>query len=138
MISVIAQDLITKLKNVTKLNNRVGFAVGGKTIDPLMEKVTKPAVWCVYLGDESISDSDQGECGPAIRCNFVIKVFVDYLNEKDLLDNQFPLLEDIINEINGTQGPIGTKRWKYEGQTIDEINSNRLVFDQRVSIVTIF
>lgn len=137
MISDIAEDLITKIKTVTVLNNRVGLAVGGKVVDPLMEKVPKPAVWVIYMGDEAQTEQDQGYCAPFIKMSFVVKVFVDYTNEKDLLDNQFPLLEDIINAVNGKSGITGAKNWKYEGQTIDEVASNRLVFDQRFSVVTV-
>lgn len=136
MIAELAQDLITNLKTVTALNNRVGLAVGGRTIDPLMEKVIKPACWVIYMGDETINETDEGQCVLYTRMNFVVKVLVDYASELDLITNQYPILENIISAVNATTGPIGSKKWKYEGQSVDEIASNRLVFDQRYSIVT--
>ena len=139
MIGSIAQDLLTKVKTVTAFGTtpvRVGLAVGGKGIDPTMEKVILPASWVIYTGDTNIDTSNQGECGPNIRMEFIVKILVSYGTESDLITNQFTLLENVINAVNGKAGPVGTKKWKYEGQTIDELTDKRLVFDQRYSIIT--
>jgi len=142
MISELGQDLLNKIKALPsgKLGTapvRVGLAVGATSIDPFLEKVQLPAAWAVFVGDATNSTSGQGQCGGTIVASFVLKVFVQYTNEKDMLDNQYPLLHEIAKQINGQQGPVGAMKWKYEGQTLDELTGNRAVFDQRYSIVTI-
>jgi len=143
MISELGTDLLTKIKALPsgKLGTtpvRIGLAVGATSIDPFMEKVQLPAAWAVYVGDNLNTNDVQGNaCGNTAVAQFVIKVFVEYISEKDLLDNQYPLLREIAKQVNGQPGPKGAMKWKYEGQTLDEITGNRVVFDQRYSIVTI-
>ena len=142
MISELGTDLLNKIKALPsgKLGTapvRAGLAVGATAIDPFMEKVTLPAVWAVYVGEQSNNQSQQGQCADMVVAQFVVKVFLEYTNEKDLLDNQYPLLVEIAKQINGQQGPVGTMKWKYDGQTLDELTGNRVVFDQRYSMVTI-
>lgn len=142
MISELATDLLSKIKALPsgKLGTgpvRIGLAVGATAIDPFMEKVTLPAAWVIFTGDQTNSADQQGMCGGTVVASFIVKVFVDYISEKDLLDTQYPLLREIAKQVNGTQGPVGSMRWKYDGQTLDEISGNRVVFDQRYSVVTI-
>lgn len=141
MISQLGTDLLNKIKALPSgalgtAPVRVGLAVGATSIDPFMEKVKLPAAWAVYVGDINTSTDAQGQCGGTVVAQFVLKVLVEYTNEKDLLDNQYPLLREITKQINGQMGPLGAMRWKYEGQTLDELTGNRAVFDQRYSIVT--
>ena len=142
MISEVAEDLINKIKALPSESLgtnpiRVGLAVGATAIDPFMEKVQLPAVWAVFVGDTSTTTGPEGQCGSTVVLNFVVKVFVQYDTQSGLLDTQLPLLHEIAKQINGMPGPVGTKKWKYEGQTMDELTGNRIVFDQRYSIVSI-
>ena len=142
MISDVASDLITKIKDIPDgvLGTspiRVGLAAGGTVLDPFMEKTTLPAVWCVFVGDNSTDAGPQGQCASTVVLNFIVKVFIKYDTEKGLLDTQLPLLHDIVKQVNGTPGPKGCMKWKYGGQTLDELTGNRIVFDQRYSIVSI-
>lgn len=132
MIGELAQDLVDRLKAIPELDSRVGLAVGGRDKDPLMTKVPLPAVWVVYRGDETLDDTTRGRCVVTVRTSFVVKVLVEYKNETDLIDVQFPFVESIIKALNGKTptGLLTTTGWKYEGQTIDEIETNRLVYDQ--------
>lgn len=141
MISELGQDLLNKIKAIPsqKLGTnpvRVGLAVGATSIDPFMEKVQLPAVWAVYVGDNNNNGSQQGQCGEMLTAQFVVKVFIQYTTEKDLLDNQYPLLREIAQQINGQAAPIGAMKWRYDGQSLDEMTGNRVVFDQRYSVVT--
>ena len=140
MIATLSTDLVTAAKSITSNKfgttvKRVGLAVGATSIDPTMQKVVTPAAWVVFTGDQTLSNLDQGECNPTVKMEFVIKVFLQYSTEADLIANQYPLLSELISTISGRQGPVGSKRWKYEGQAIDELTGNRVVFDQRYSIV---
>ena len=112
MISQLSQDLLNKIKAIPsgKLGTspvRAGLAVGATSIDPFMEKVQLPAVWAVYVGDVQLDGDPQGKCGATVQAQFVVKVFVEYTSEKDLVDNQYPLLREIANQINGQMGPAG-------------------------------
>lgn len=140
MISELATDLNTAAKSVASgafgtAPIRVGLAVGAKAIDPTLQKVDTPAAWIVFTGDQNTSSTEQGECVTYVKMEFIIKVFLDYDTELDLITNQYPVLNELIVTINGRQGPNGSKRWKYEGQSLDELTGNRVVFDQRYSIV---
>lgn len=140
MIAELSTDLLTAAKSITSnkfgtTTKRVGLAVGAKSIDPTLQKVQTPAAWVVYIGDQNQSNLNEGECPAFLRAEFIIKVFMDYTTEADLIANQYPLLTELINTINARQGPAGSKKWKYEGQTLDELTGNRIVFDQRYSIV---
>ena len=112
MISELGNDLLDKIKSVPSqalgtAPVRVGLAVGATSTDPFMEKVTLPAVWAVYTGDANNSVIPQGQCGDMVTSQFIVKVFLEYKSEKDMLDNQYPLLSEITLQINGKQGPIG-------------------------------
>lgn len=140
MISELATDLNTAAKSVASgafgtTPVRVGLAVGAKALDPTMQKVATPAAWIIFTGDQNLSDVEQGECFTSVKMEFIVKVFLDYDTEQDLLANQYPVLNELITTINGRQGPNGAKRWKYEGQSLDELTGNRVVFDQRYSII---
>lgn len=141
MIAELATDLQTKIKSIAsgKLGTtpvRVGLAAGATSIDPFMEKVQLPAVWVVYVGDVQPDPDPLGKCGATVVAQFVVKVLLEYKNEKDMVDNQYPLLREIANQVNGQMGPPGAMRWKYTGQTLDELTGNRMVFDQQFSIVS--
>lgn len=140
MIGELAQDLISRIKAIPSQKfgaavPRVGLAVGGKNVDPLITTAQRPCAWVIYIGDENLDDTEN--CGPFMRFNFIVKVIIDYKNETDLITTQFPLLEEIIAQVNGVNGPAGAKSWRYEGQTIDELTGERIVFDQRYSITAI-
>jgi len=140
MIAELSLDLLTAAKSIASnkfgtTTKRVGLAVGAKSVDPTMQKVQTPAAWVVFIGDQNTSPLVEGECPPFVKMEFIIKVFMEYTTEADLLANQYPLLAELITTINARQGPTGARKWKYEGQTIDELTGNRIVFDQRYSIV---
>lgn len=139
MISLLATDLLTAAKSISSNKfgttvKRVGLAAGAKGTDPTMSKVTTPAAWIVFIGDQNLSSQLEGECPTFAKLEFIIKVFMDYKSEADMIANQYPLLTELITTLNGRQGPLGSRKWKYEGQTLDELTGNRIVFDQRYSI----
>lgn len=142
MISELATDILNKVKNGTSTSfgnpKRVGMASGGKNLDPLMTKSIRPACWIVFLNDQNVDAQDnQGSCGSMFKYTFVVKILLDYSTEEDLLTNQLPVLEAVQLAVNGQQGPIGSRKWLYEGQTIDELSANRMVYDQTYTIYAI-
>lgn len=141
MIGELAADLVTKIKTVasfgTAPNQRVGLTVGGTQSDPLLSSVQMPAAWVIFVGDQVQELNDQGECGPYVRFNFAVKVLVDNTSETSLTSINMPLLEEIISVVNAQTSIVGAKKWRYEGQSINEISGQRLVFEQRYSVTAI-
>lgn len=141
MIGELAANLVTKIKQVTSLgvapNQRVGLTVGGTESDPTLSSVQMPAAWIIFVGDQAIDANDQGDCAPYIRYNFAVKVLVDNTSESALTSISMPLLEEIISVVNSQASVVGAKKWRYEGQSIDEISGQRLVFEQRFSVTAI-
>lgn len=141
MISILAQDLVSKIKAVPSnafgigSNSRVGLAVGGKATDPLLEKIVKPAAWVIFIGDENVDTREQVRCGSIVRFSFVVKIIMDYKTEAELLSVQFPLLDEVRGTVHGSSSTSGNN-WKYEGQTMEELTANRVVFEQRYSLTT--
>lgn len=138
MIGELATDLITKLKTVTEFGSapsRVSLTIGGKTLDPLLEKIEKPACWVIFDGDTNNSEDKNGRCLKNFSYTFIVKVVLDYTNDTDLITVQFPLLETVISKIDGTKPNLPSEKWKYVGQTIEEITDKRLVFQQSYTIV---
>ena len=141
MIGELAADLVAKIKQIPSFgvspNQRVGLSVGGTQSDPTISSVTLPAVWVVYTGNQTLDTSDEGQCNPHVRETFVLKILVDNTSESSLVSINMPLLEEIVSVVNAQNSILGAKKWRYEGQSIDEISGQRLVFEQRYSVVTI-
>lgn len=140
MIGDLATDLLTKLKTITEFGtapSRVGLTIGGKTLDPIMENITKPACWVVFTGDSNNNTQPRSNssCQKEFTYNFIVKIVVDYTNDKNLIDTQFPLLEEVTNTIDGTKVSNKSDKWKYTGQSVEEITDKRLVFNQSYTIV---
>lgn len=140
MIAEAAQDLITKLKTITSFGTtvkRVGLAAGAKGMDPMMEKADRPAAWVIFVGDSNPAGDRNPSCVTSIVLKFVVKVIVDYNTESDLLNIQYPLLEEIIQTVAGKEAGDLSVKWKYDGQALDELTGDRMVFDQRYSITVV-
>lgn len=137
MIGDLSTDLLTKLKTITSFGTtppRVGLTIGGKTLDPILEKIVKPACWVVFAGDQNTSTNPNGRCPKIFSYTFIVKVIIDYTNDNDMIANQFPVLEEVISVLDGSQGPTKSEKWKYAGQSVEEITDRRLIFNQTYNI----
>ena len=138
MIGTLATDLLTKVKTITSFGTtppRVGLSIGGKTLDPLLENITKPACWVVFTGDNNTDlTRPSNRCNKTLQYSFIVKVIIDYSNDNDLITNQFPLLELVMTTLDGSTVATRSDKWKYVGQTIEEITDKRLIFNQSYTI----
>lgn len=140
MISTLATDLLTKLKTITAFGtapSRVGLTIGGKTLDPIMENIAKPACWVIFTGDTNGNQNKlPSTCNKELTYTFIIKIVIDYKTDNDLITNQFPVLEQTVSALHGTKVGSTFNQWRYIGQVVEEITDKRVVFNQTYTIVT--
>lgn len=137
MISDLVKDLINRISAVTALGGRVGAAVGGTETDPTMSEAPVPFAWVVFGGDTPMNDDDHGTHYRRVRYNFTVVTAISYgITEQDMFDISLPVLEDIQNAVSGTQGDNKyVDLWRYEGQDLQAVFPNRLVYHINFSII---
>jgi len=131
-IGIIAQDLVDRVKAITEFSGRVGLAVGGQEHDPINRELTRPAAWVIYVGDD-LEDAAMNPCVEFIKVNFIVKVLVDYDDEATLVSTHFPLLHNVVREVRGNE-PVPGSPWLYEGQVLEALDSDRMVWAQNYSV----
>lgn len=135
MIGELAQDLINKISTVAALGGRVGAAVGGTETDPTMSEAPVPFAWVIFGGDNPQAP-ENGQKYQQVQYNFSVVVAIDYgVSEADLINNQFAVLEAIQMAVRGTQGHNYSDLWNYEGQELQTVFPNRLVYNLAFSII---
>ena len=137
MIPELTTDLLTKVKSVTELQNRVSLTLGAGDIDPLMQAITIPAAWILFSGDQNVDQSQDARHRSKQKYHFAVYVIIGYgTDESDMIDNQYPILDTVSKSVAGTDilvTPVIMK-WKYEGQAVIHAGADRLVYEQRYSI----
>lgn len=133
-ISDIADDILTKVKAISELSGRVGLAVGGQEIDPQLRDLPRPAAWILYMGDTPEVGNTPANCVIPIVHNFDVLILIDYDLDEPKLKDDFDTLNTIIREIKGTDGPLGTQSWFYQGQSLSFLDSDRQVWTQSYNI----
>ena len=132
-ITTIAQHLVDTVGAVSAFGGRVGLAVGGQEIDPINRELTRPAAWVIYIGDDFVSGSQINPCSTVVKLNFIVKILVDYDNESNLISTHLPLLHDVVQAVQGEE-PVTGMKWLYEGQGLEALDSDRMVWNQQFSI----
>lgn len=132
MSDIYAQDLLAKIGGIPALP--AGFAIGGRVIDPAMTQIPLPAAW-ILLGDDKPVDLEMGlvPLMQVTMISYIVMVYVPYTNQADLVNVQLPLLRTIRTAIHGTPSPT-VDRWKYEGQRLVLVNTDRLAYEQKYCI----
>lgn len=128
MIAEFAQDLITKIKSVTQLGNRVGLAAAGGATDPSMSSVPLPAGWILFEGEglELASNNSQPQ---DMIYNFSLALLLSYSSQDDLINNQLPTIEAIARSVSGQASTNQGSRWVYNGATLVDVFNDRLVYE---------
>jgi len=132
-IDVVTQDLVDTVKAVASFSNRVGLAVGGQEIDPINRDLTRPAAWVIYIGDDFVSGNTMNPCNTLIKLNFIVKILIDYDSEANLISTHLPLLHEVAQAVQGGEPAPGSK-WLYEGQGLEALEPDRMVWNQQYSI----
>lgn len=134
MISELVADVVTKLNGVAQLSGKVGAALGGKQADPSMMKVPLPASWVIFKGSRAADPHTA--VNPSIQSltGFVSAfVVIGYKDQDGLLDNEYPLLDECISAVRGSESPYYT-RWRFENMDCVAINPDRLIYELVFSI----
>lgn len=135
-ISLASRDILTRVKALPELENRVGFTVGAQDMDPMNDKLALPFCWIVYTGDNVVANNEVKPSCQLLKLNYIVKVAIDYdRNETELIDVRLPLLHTISSAVGG-ESPTGLpgSYWMYEGQSVESIDSDRMVWVQNYSI----
>lgn len=141
MIAELAADLLAKVQAVPALTTRTGLTLGGRAQDPGLLKVSTPAAWIVMKGDQ-VDDDSNSTHGPA--SGFVPKtqtmlgvwsvtLFIGYVDDADMITNQYPLLEATAEAVHATETPSGM-RWRYIGQKVVTVYPDRLAYELRFTV----
>ena len=142
MIAENAADLLARVKSIEALTNAAGLAIGGRAGDPSLLKIPPPAAWILFGGDQADEEPHTAGArgGPGmvpsvqiIMAIFRVLVYVAYVDDNDLLTNQYPLLESVIRAIRGQPAPSG-HRWRYLGQKLTLVYNDRLAYEQRYTL----
>ena len=144
MIAECAADILAKVKTVPEFTTAtgvmVGLSIGGRSNDPGMLKIPLPAAWVSLKSDQT--DEQEYTHGPSsgfipnpqmMMATYAVMVFVPYVDDDDLLANQYPLLEAVASAVHATESPAGL-RWRYIGQRIALVYPDRLAYEQRYTL----
>lgn len=130
-----SQDIVAKVNSVAEFDGRVGLAVGGKQHDPTNQQITMPAAWVIYTGDDLIAGSQMNPQVQNYTCNFVVKILVNYADETSLSTVELPLLHKVAKVVQGSE-PTNYPGfvWSYDGQGLESLDPDRMVWQQQYSI----
>ena len=130
-LSAAAHDLYTKIQAIPALASSTGLTVGGREPDPGLTQIPLPAAWIL------LSQFDNENLGTLlnrpptvanVRALYGVMLYVPYKSQSDLIDNQLPLLEQVIAAIQGT--PIAntgaSQRWSLQSGKLVLLNTDRL------------
>ena len=140
MIAEFATDLVTKIGTVPELTGKVGTAVGGTDVDPLMLQAPVPFAFVVFNGDQSLDEQPDGRKYQLVKYNFMVGIHQEYATtpgfQATMLSTTYPLLDDVRKAIHGTG--CGSKTillWEYGGQDLIYQDQGRQIYIQQYSII---
>jgi hypothetical protein len=140
VIADLASDLLAKVQTVTALLDSSSLTLGGKATDPGMLKMAVPCAWVSMKGDTEDESSYSAQTGGSLVMatqillgTWAVTIFVPYVDDADLLANQYPLLESVRDAIHATDSPSG-ERWAYLSQKIALVYPDRLAYEQRYAV----
>ncbi|MHB1266289.1 MAG: hypothetical protein ACYCY2_01655 [Acidithiobacillus ferriphilus] len=129
-----AQDIFTKVSAIPALSASTGLTVGGQEPDPGLTKIPLPAAW-VLFSDATNQNTGQLENLPPRLSNVLLQqtimLHLPYKSQSDLITVQLPLLEAVINEIQGTTigtSGVASQRWNFHSAKLAALNPDRLIY----------
>jgi hypothetical protein len=133
-LAACAQDVFTKISALPALAQSTGLTVGGQEADPGLTKIPLPAAWVLFTGANN-QNTGILENRPPTLSNVLIEqtvmLHLPYESQSDLIAVQLPLMEAVINAIQGT--PIGSadvasQRWNFNSTKLVGLNPDRQIF----------
>lgn len=140
MIAEFAEDLVDKIGSVTGLSGKVGTAVGGTDVDPLMLQAPVPFAFVIFNGDQSLDEQPDGRRYQLVRYNFLVGVHQEYATtsgwQDTMMSTNYPLLDNVRKAIHGTGCQEKTNLlWEYGGQDLIYQDQGRQIYIQQYSII---
>lgn len=132
-IGALTNDIVERVRAVSSFNGRVGLAVGGQDVDPINRNISRPASWVIYVGDDFLEGDPMNPCQTLIKLNYIVKILVDYDTETNLINTHLPLLHEVAQAVQGGE-PVPGMKWFYEGQGLEALEPDRMVWNQQYSI----
>ena len=127
MIDLCANDLYAKVQAIPAIAAATGLAVGGKSPDPGMTKMTLPAAWILFEQAQSTVDANSRLPSanlPALL-SYAVMLYIPYIGQQDLITNQLPLVELVAKTVHGTDAPTG-QRWRFTTAKLVLVNPDRM------------
>lgn len=141
MISELASDLLDRVRSVAALADTTLYTVGGVVEDK--KQITLPACRLLFLGDHEYEDASPNTprlnesaiipSSQQMLAVFVALIIVQYTDDTDILDTEFPLLEAVKRAVHGKEAP-GGHRWRDIGQSKAFVYADRIGYEQRFSV----
>ncbi len=141
MISELASDLLAKVQSVGGWSTTPALSIGGKSGDPGLIKIPIPAAWVRLHQDMPDTPneryergSDSGFVGPnQVMAVYAVTIFLPYTDDANILTEQFPRLEAVINAVHATSAPLAMQ-WRYAGQLLKLVYPDRLAYEQHYTV----
>ncbi len=137
--ALMAADLLAKVRSITALALRTSLTLGGRTIDPGLVNVALPAAWVTHTA----SKPDQRDYTHGPESGFIsasmqmaewaVILFIEYSTDDDMLNVQYPLLDELVLAVHGTLSPTGMQ-WRDAGRRISKIYPDRLAYEQNFTL----
>ncbi len=133
-LAACSQDVFAKVSAIPALSASTGLTVGGQEPDPGLTKIPLPAAW-VLLSEFTNQNTGQLENLPPRLSNVLLQqtvmLHVPYTSQSDLINVQIPLMESVVQAIQGT--PVGTsgaasQRWNLHSGKLSGINPDRMIY----------
>ncbi len=133
-LAACSQDIFAKVSAIPALSATTGLTVGGQEPDPGLTKIPLPAAWIV-LSEFTNQNTGQLENLPPRLSNVLLQqtvmLHVPYTSQSDLINKQYPLMEQVIQAIQGT--PVGTsgaasQRWNLHSGKLTALNPDRQIY----------
>lgn len=143
MTALLAADLLAKVRTITALENRTSLSIGGRSEDPGLVKIPLPAAWVTNKSTEPDErDYSHGPTSGFIGADismatWCVTTFIQYTDDADLINVQFPMLDAIVAAVHGTDGPDGSMQWRDAGRRIALVYPDRMAYEQRFTITLI-
>lgn len=140
-LSAAANDLYTKIQAIPALAASTGLTVGGREPDPGLTQIPLPAAWIL------LSQFDNENLGSLlnrpptvanVRALYGVMLYLPYKSQSDLIDNQLPLLEQVISAIQGTAiaNTGASQRWSLQSGKLVLLNTDRLGYHLAFELYT--
>lgn len=131
-------ELFTLITSVPEFAAITGTQLGQNEPDPTLITLEPPACWVSFVGDNEVeADGNVIQTPKALYFMYVAFIYLPMARQSEMLAGaqHLPLLKKILQGVNGAQSANTGHRWSYKGQKLALVNTDRMVYAQRYSLV---